>query len=182
MTKWIVFLRGINVGGNHNLPMAQLKTVLTEEGFGSVRTYIQSGNILLTCEEQDATRLQQRVADLIQKHFDFRPQIIALTVQQLEAIACANPFPMAEPEPKTLHIYFLAETAAFANVSALTALKKENESFSLAGQAFYLHAPDGIGRSKLAEKAEKYLGVAATARNWRTVQAMRDMAQIEQGA
>lgn len=181
MAQWIVFLRGINVGGNHSLPMAQLRTLLAEEGFEGVRTYIQSGNVLLRSEERDAIKLQQHIGEVIRRHFGFRPQIMAMTAEQLEAVARANPFPAAEPEPKSLHVYFLAEPTTAARLPALDALKTENESYVLTERAFYLHAPDGIGRSKLAEKIEKHLGVAATARNWRTVQTMLDMVQTEQG-
>lgn len=181
MAQWIVFLRGINVGGNSSMPMAQLRTALIEEGFEGVRTYIQSGNVLLTSAERNAIQLQQHIGEVIQRHFGFRPQIMAMTTEQLEAVARANPFPTAEPEPKSLHVYFLAEPATAANLSALDTLKSENESYALTERALYLHAPDGIGRSKLAERIERHVGVAATARNWRTVQTMLDMAQTKQG-
>lgn len=180
MAQWIIFLRGINVGGNGSISMAQLRAALTEEGFKGVRTYIQSGNVLLMDSARDASQLQEHIGKVIQRHFGFRPQIMVITAEQLEAIACANPFPAAIAEPKSLHVYFLAGQARAPNLAALDALKADNESYVLAEQAFYLHAPDGIGRSKLAEKVEKHLGVATTARNWRTVQTMLDLVQIEQ--
>jgi len=92
-----------------------------------------------------------------------------LTAEELRNAAAANPFPSATNEPKSLHLYFLAETPQNPDVQALNQLKSDNESFKLIGKVFYLHAPDGIGRSKLAARAEKLLGVQATARNWNTV-------------
>ena len=93
-----------------------------------------------------------------------------------EAIA-HNPFPEAEAEPKSLHFYFLADLPKVPNLAAIEQAKAPSEAFQLIGQVFYLHAPDGIGRSKLAASAEKKLGVATTARNWRTVQKLQTMVQ-----
>ncbi len=89
----------------------------------------------------------------------------------------SNPFPEAEAEPKTLHLFFLASAPEAADIESLTEAKSPSERFHLTDHVFYLHAPDGIGRSKLAANAEKYLGVAITARNWRTVQKLREMAE-----
>jgi len=59
----------------------------------------------------------------------------------------------------------------------LNGIKAKSESFALKGRIFYLHTPEGFGTSKLAERAERYLGVDATARNWRTVSAVFDLAK-----
>jgi uncharacterized protein (DUF1697 family) len=72
-------------------------------------------------------------------------------------------------EGKSLHFFFLASTPAKPDLDALAKLKSSSEEFKLGKNVFYLHAPDGIGRSKLAAKVEKALGVPATARNWNTV-------------
>ena len=100
--------------------------------------------------------------------FGFRPHMLLLTLTQFKYAAANNPFPEAQSELKTLH-FFLSESATHANLEALTALKIDSESFLLVDQIFYLHALDGIGRSKLAEKVEKILGVPTTVRNWNTV-------------
>lgn len=176
MVAWIVFLRGINVGGKHNIAMALLKTVLLDAGCSEVKTYIQSGNILLCHPEENAAQLQSFVAKIIQHHFGFSPHVMALSVQELSHIIQENPFAEAVAEPKSLHVYFLAEAPLQPQLAILKTLQKDTEAFALKDRAFYLHAPEGIGRSKLAEKVEKCLGVAATARNWRTVNTMHNMA------
>ncbi len=81
-----------------------------------------------------------------------------------------------ESEPKTLHLYFLAVTPERPDLDALERIKGERERFVLVDGVFYLHAPEGIGRSKLAANAEKLLGIPATARNWRTVGKVMEMA------
>ena len=87
-----------------------------------------------------------------------------------------NPFPEAETEPKTLHLSFLASEPENPELLALENLKRESERFTLKGRVFYLHAPEGIGRSRLAVNIEKVLGVAATSRNWRTVAKIMELA------
>ena len=86
------------------------------------------------------------------------------------------PFPQAAAEPQFLHLYFLARPAE-PDLEALNALKTSSEAFAIVDQVFYLHAPQGIGRSKLAAGAEKHLGVAVTARNWRTANKVLQLAQ-----
>jgi uncharacterized protein (DUF1697 family) len=89
----------------------------------------------------------------------------------------ANPFPEAEAEPKSLHLYFLTVPPENPDLKTLDRLKQDNERYSLNDKVFYLHAPDGVGRSKLATQVEKALGVAATARNWRSVCKIMAMAK-----
>ncbi len=87
----------------------------------------------------------------------------------------SNPFPKAVSSPKTLHFYFLAEPATNADLKALDNAKIRTEKYKLVDRVFYLYAPDGIGRSKLAANAEKHLGVVATGRNYRTVDKLLSM-------
>jgi uncharacterized protein (DUF1697 family) len=95
----------------------------------------------------------------------------------MERVMRSNPLPEAESEPKTLHLYFLAAPPERPDLDALEGIKGDRERFVLGDGVFYLHAPDGIGRSKLAANIEKLLGVPATARNWRTVHKVMEMAQ-----
>ena len=92
-----------------------------------------------------------------------------LEFDELEKVVKSNPFPEAESEPNTLHVNFLASVPPNPDLKTLESLKIECERFILKGKVFYLHAPDGIGRSKLAENVERLLGVPLTSRNWRTV-------------
>jgi uncharacterized protein (DUF1697 family) len=88
-----------------------------------------------------------------------------------------NPFPEAEAEPSTLHLGFLASTPKSPDLKKLASIKTETERFQLIEDVFYLHAPEGVGRSKLAASSEKLLGVSMTDRNWRTVCKLREMAE-----
>jgi uncharacterized protein (DUF1697 family) len=149
--------------------MKELVAILESLGCQKVRTYIQSGNAVFQYKPADAKQLASKVTAVIKKKRGFAPHVHVLGAQQLAKVVQANPFPEAESEPKSLHVWFLAEKPTKAGLTALEALKSKSEQLELQGTAFYLHAPDGIGRSKLAAAVERHLGVAATARNWRTV-------------
>jgi uncharacterized protein (DUF1697 family) len=172
---WVLLLRGVNVGGRHTLPMRELAELLEALGLEEVRTYIQSGNAVFRAAGEAAAALGDRIAAAIEERKGFRPEVLVLSAERLEAAARANPFPEGEAEPKTLHLFFLAATPTAPDLAGLEALRSPTERFHLATEVLYLHAPDGIGRSKLATRVERLLGVPATARNWRTVQMLREM-------
>lgn len=177
MNTWIAFFRGINVGGNHLLPMKALAALLETIGCHDAKTYIQSGNVIFRSPESNPVKLAEKTGVEIGKNYGFQPQILILSAGDLKQAALSNPFPHAEALPTSLHLYFLAEKPVKANLEGLNKAKIESESFVLGEKVFYLHAPDGFGRSKLAASAEKLIGVPATARNWRTVSKMLEMIQ-----
>ena len=177
MKTYITLFRGINVGGNNILPMRDLRTLLANMGAQSVKTYIQSGNAVFRHEGKSVSQLSSRIRATIKENHGFEPRVLLLDLLDMEKAIASNPFPEAESEPKTLHLYFLASVPQNLDLKMLDDLKQGNEQFKLMDNVFYLHAPDGIGRSKLAERVEKALGVAATARNWRTVCKVMAMAQ-----
>jgi uncharacterized protein (DUF1697 family) len=177
MTTWIALLRGINVGGKGRLSMKDLVAVLEGLGGRDVRTYVQSGNAVFRADVRDAATLGGRITGAIKAAHGFAPATMVLPAAALRRVADRNPFPQADATPTSLHLFFLAETPAVPDLAALESLRAGNEAFRLDGDVFYLHAPAGIGRSKLATAVERRLGVAATARNWRTVRQLLAMAE-----
>jgi uncharacterized protein (DUF1697 family) len=177
MKTCIALLRGINVGGSNVLPMGDLVAILEDTGAQYVKTYIQSGNAVFLIGEANTRLLSDRIRTEIGKRHGFEPHVLILELEALERAVDANPFPEAESEPKTLHLLFLAGPAEDPDLDALEAVRGDRERFSLGDSVFYLHAPDGIGRSRLAQRAERLLGVPATARNWRTVLKVLDLAK-----
>ncbi|NOR37053.1 MAG: DUF1697 domain-containing protein [Woeseiaceae bacterium] len=175
MTIYVALFRGINVGGKHILPMQDLRELLAELGCEDIQTYIQSGNAVFS--SADPISLSAKITSTIEERFGFAPQVLLLTVERLAAIASENPYPEAEATPKLLHVWFLTEKAGNPDIDAMNSIKAENERFTLTDDALYLHAPDGIGRSRLAAKIDRHLGVSTTARNWRTVMKLLDLAK-----
>lgn len=177
MKTYIALLRGINVGGRNMLAMDDLVAILEGLSLENVRTYIQSGNVAFESEREDFSELPDRIAREINENHGFRPQVLLLSLTELERAIASNPFPEAEAEPKSLHLYFLEYEPRDPDLDTLETKRAESEDYVLAGKVFYLHAPEGIGRSKLAVGAERALGVPTTARNWRTVNKILEMAR-----
>lgn len=157
------------MGGHNKLPMRELVQLLEALSLVNVKTYIQSGNVVFQSERDDLTVLSKEISTAVHDSHGFTPQVLLMSLVDLETAVARNPFPAATEEPKSLHFYFLETAPPQPDLDALEALKTGREQFELIGSVFYLNAPDGIGRSKLATKVENALGVAATARNWRTV-------------
>lgn len=177
MKTYIALFKGINVGGRNVLPMKELKAILEGIGLENVNSYIQSGNVVFQSDEENLARLADSIGVEVEKSHGFKPEVMLLESEEVEQAMAANPFPEAEAEPKSLHLNFLASAPESADLEALESLKKENERFALIDKVFYLHAPDGIGRSKLARNSERLLGVPMTGRNWRTVSKIMSMAR-----
>jgi uncharacterized protein (DUF1697 family) len=169
MKTCVALLRGINVGGKGLLPMKELVAILESLGCRKVTTYIQSGNAVFQHEDAVASEIASKLTAQIAKSRGFAPHVLVLEAKEFKRAMDGNPFPEAAAEPKSLHVFFLDSKPAKAALKSLESLKSESERFKLRGSVFYLHAPDGIGRSKLAANVERKLGVPATSRNWRTV-------------
>ena len=180
MKTWIALFRGINVGGNNMLPMKELKAVLEKNGCANVQTYIQSGNAIFRSSHADGGRLASRLTAAVSKSHGFEPRVLLLTCDELERAVTANPFPQAAEHPTSLHLFFLAERPVKPDLKPLDSLKAKSEAFALKDQILYLYTPDGFGASKLAARAMRLLGTEATARNWRTVTTLLEMAKAFQ--
>lgn len=173
MNRWVMLIRGINVGARTHLPMASLSEILTTLGARQVSTYVQSGNAVFT-GVLDARGFAQLVEEEILIHHEFRPSVLVLEGEDFEAAVAGYPFAEAWGEPKTGHIWFFDDPPR-TDRAPYEKLAAESERFDFGPGAFYLHAPEGIGRSKLAAKLETLLGLPATARNLNTVAALGEM-------
>jgi uncharacterized protein (DUF1697 family) len=179
---WIALLRGINVGGSRRVPMAELRSVLTAEkhtSFRNVKTYIQSGNVVFTSAKSSDV-LCDSSGECIQENFGFRPPIMLFKHDELQQAFDNNPYQSEGAEnPSKVHFFFLGQKPDKTENLELSIdkVKADSEEYSLDQQVFYLSAPDGIGRSKLASKIERLLGVSATGRNYRTIEKILAMAK-----
>jgi uncharacterized protein (DUF1697 family) len=170
----VALMRGINVGGKNILPMRDLREILGELGCESVATYIQSGNVVFRSRRK-SEGLARSISKAIEKRFGFAPFVLVMPAATFEGIADANPYAAKAAEPKHVHTLFLAGPANDADLQRMRERKSSTEEFTLTDAAVYLHAPDGIARSKLANEMERHLGVSATARNQRTVEKLQAM-------
>lgn len=172
MNTYIALFRGINVGGKNILPMKDLVRILEGLGCEKVKTYIQSGNAVFRAKENQIKKIAEKLSSKILGSHGFNPKLLLLGVAELEDAIKNNPF---KTKGKTLHFFFLESTPVKPDLDELTNVKSNSEEFKLDKKIFYLHAPDGVGRSKLAAKVEQALGVPVTARNWNTVSKLIEM-------
>jgi len=167
MATWVALLGSVNVGGNNKLAMKDLRALLATIGYENVRTYIQSGNCVFETPEADTDAMARAIATTVGKSAGFEPSVYVYRDTEIADILRANPF--QDSDPKRTHVFFLAKKAADPDLDAIEALAATNEKFRLTDRAFYLQAPDGVGRLKLVAKLGKRLGVAMTARNVNTL-------------
>ena len=173
--RWIVLLRGVNVGGHGKTPMAELRCALEEAGAENVETYIQSGNLIFDHPERDAAEIAEWISALIEVRFGHRPPALAFTQDELSQIIDANPYDAAD-QPKFMHFHLFHGKPAGDPVVALSQIAQEGEEATLAPNCLYHWAPGGFGTSKIAVRAERAIGLPTTARNLNTMRKLIDLA------
>lgn len=172
----IMLLRGVNVGGANRLPMAELREMLSGLGLTGVATHVQSGNAVF--RDPGVEGLEARVSASFALRFGFRPALFVYTLEEYRAIVAENPFrAQGAVAGDTVHLFFLSGPAPAECLAAMQAIAAPDEAMALTGRALYLHAPSGIGRSKLAERLPRLLPVQHTARNQRSAEAILTMAE-----
>jgi uncharacterized protein (DUF1697 family) len=179
MAKYAVLLRGVNVGGHGKLAMTDLRRVLESLGYTDVSTYLQSGNAVITSDDDDLERVSRRIQESLLRELDMSPSVLIRTGAELTAVVTDNPFPEAAAQPKLLHVVFLSAQPHPEQVAAIDPAICPPDEFGVGDRAVYLRYAVSPGRSKLAELVLRQLlrgrpEVTATARNWNTVQALLD--------
>ena len=174
MNTYIALFRGINVVGKNLLPTKGLAGIFEALGYGEVRTYIQSGNVVFRSTPFQKDTAAGEIRACIEARYGFAPRVLLLEPPELRDAVARNPFPAGDG--KALHLFFLEYPAPQPGLAALLDRQTGSEAFALIGNVFYLYTPDGFGRSKLAASVERHLGVPATARNWNTVRKLLALA------
>lgn len=178
MAKRIALLRGINVGGRNKVPMAALRDLCAGLGWREVATFIQSGNVVFEAEDGDAA-LEAALENALAKSFEVETAVIVRSAAEWAKTIASNPFPNeSEREPNRVLVGFSKRSAAKGAAEALEGKAAAGERVEQAGGALWFHYPDGVGRSKLTPAMiDRAAGSPVTARNWRTMLALADMAQ-----
>jgi uncharacterized protein (DUF1697 family) len=178
MTVFISFLRGINVGGQKRIAMADLLQLCTSLGFDNVRTYLQSGNVLFESPYRDTGRLSAMISEHISAKFGFTAKVITRTSDELRRIILANPFAKEGLDADNYHVTFLSDIPSEEFPGSTMKGKDGPDRYVIIGREVYLFCPDGYGRTKFSNTFfEKKVGVFATTRNWKTVTALAEMVE-----
>jgi len=167
MVAFVALLRAVNVGGTGRLPMSDLKAICEELGFGAVRTYIASGNVVFTSRKSEAavkSALEKRLAAYAGKPVG----VLVRSAAEMAQVASDNPFPNAAPN-RTMAVFLDRAPPAdtLANVRG-----QKDEQIKLGRREIYVHYGEGMAKSKLVIPAAK----AGTARNMNTVATLAKMA------
>jgi uncharacterized protein (DUF1697 family) len=177
MITYVSLFRGINVGGNHQVKMADLQALHEALGCAGAQTYIQSGNVVFSSDDADAERLRARIEGGFARRFGFRSEVYLRDAAQMQAIIARNPFD-GQPgrEPKWVVVTFLqtqTNPAEWADV--IQTYPGPEEAIHL-GAELYIYYCDGIGTSKLPNTPlGKKLKTVGTARNWNTILRLHEL-------
>lgn len=174
--RQIVLLRGINLGSRNRVAMPTLRKLLADAGFEDVRTYVQSGNVVLTSElKPDA--LARQCERLIADELGLRIDVVVRTRAELASVVRRNPLGKVADDPKRYQVTFLAGKPPRKLVDELAAVAEPPERFEAHGRELYAWHPAGVARSKLwAKLGGRNLGITATSRNWTTVEKLLELA------
>jgi uncharacterized protein (DUF1697 family) len=177
--RLIVLLRGINLGSRNRVSMPELRELLEEAGFADVRTYLQSGNVVLTSgvkPDAVARKAERAIADALGLELD----VVVRTRTELARVVARNPLAEVATDPKRYQVTFLSRALDAAARKSLASLAAPQEKVLVSGREVYAWHPAGVARSKLwSALAGKGLGVTATSRNWTTVTKLLELADAD---
>jgi uncharacterized protein (DUF1697 family) len=175
-TVFAALFSGINVGGNRIVKMAELRAFFEELGFADVASYVQSGNIVFRAKKGDAATLTKQIEAAFEKKWGFHSRIMVRDLAWFERLVRDNPYPQVAADSTKLHAYALEREPTAEEIARLAEKCTGPESCEVKGDVLYLHAPDGLGKSVFANLIPRTLKVPGTARNWRSVLALLEMA------
>lgn len=172
MPVFISLLRGINVGGNKKIKMADLRDLYQSLGFRDTKTLLQSGNAVFMTDINDSSRVIDIIEAGIQDTFGFDVTIILRTPDELQAVVDKHPFTDGQVnDPAKISFVYLDSAPTDEAVDNLRKNNPGNEIIHADGSQLYIFYDDGKGKSKLDNnRIERALKRKATARNWNTTQ------------
>jgi uncharacterized protein (DUF1697 family) len=166
----VALLRGINVGGNKKVDMARLRALMTGLGYTDVRTYLQSGNAVFTCEPGAAASAGPTIEDAIEGEFGLECRVITRTGAEIDQAMAADPLLHLLGDPARHFVGFLSDPPRPDGVKSLAQADYGVDQVRVLDRHAYLWCPDGISKSPLGKiNFDRILGVAVTMRNWNTV-------------
>lgn len=173
MPRHIVLLRGVNLGSHNRVPMPKLRAALETAGFDDVRTYLQSGNVVLSSRGSPAEAVRRVIA----KEFALDIAVVTRTRAAVAKVVAHNPLANVAKDPKRYQVSFCDSKPSREVVRLIEDTAAPGEHVVVHGREIYAWHPDTIARSKLwALLAGQKLGVTATARNWTTVEQLLELA------
>lgn len=177
MSVYISLLRAVNVSGKNVIKMSLLKELYEKIGFNSVKTYIQSGNVVFQADDTDIVHVHKQIKQGILADFGLDIAVIILTQTQLEQIIQANIL-QDMGAINELYVTYLDKVPQDIPLSDIKCKMTDGETIEIMPNVAYIHVPNGYGKTKLTNTfLEKKLNVLATTRNWNTTNKLLQLAQ-----
>jgi uncharacterized protein (DUF1697 family) len=175
MAAFIALLRGINVGKTKRMAMPRLREVLEDAGFADVKTYVQSGNVVVH-DTGSAASVKRRIEDVIRAEWGFDVPVIVRTRAQLLAVHRANPLAKVATNEKHYQVTFLDRMPKPSAFEGLDDSEWGDARFELVGSELYTWTPQGIHSDRMLRAlARCHKDIHGTARNWRTLEALLEL-------
>jgi uncharacterized protein (DUF1697 family) len=173
---YVSLLRGINVSGQNRISMPDLRALYEAHGHDDVTTYVQSGNVVSRSSTRSATTVARAIEQAITADLGLDITVLVRAPAQLAKLVDGNPLMDGRVDPSKLHVTFLASKPARARVAELDSEQYAPDRFAVVEDAVYVVCPGGYGRTKINNGYfERKLGVAATTRNWKTVNELLEL-------
>ena len=167
--RCVALLRGVNLGGNKKVPMAELKALVEGLGFTNVRTLLNSGNVVFTARSDAVRTAAARIERAVLDGLGVSSRVTVLTGTELRAILDENPIASLCDNPSRMVIAVFAEPAARAKAAALMEKPWAPEALAVGSRAAYLWCANGISSGQLGFAIDRALKTGVTARNLATM-------------
>jgi uncharacterized protein (DUF1697 family) len=175
MARYAVLLRGINLGKARRVAMADLRALLTEEGYGNVATLLQSGNVMLDADQAPA-ELGGAIERAIEKRFGIAVEVILRSRDELARVVANNPLAGVADDGSKYVVLFLAQPPERPIEDTLAGVDLGEDRYVVDGMQMYIWCPSGLRDSPLLAALGKVKGgPPATVRNWNTVEKLLAM-------
>jgi len=178
LDTYITMLRGISMTGHNTLKMTRLADLFRQLGYTDAETYIQSGNIVFSCQNSSIDDVSSEIRKAILSEFSLDIAVITRTPDEMQKIILANPF-LEEPnfDHSKMAVLFLELQPSEEQILKVAGIDYPPDKFRINGREIYIYCPNGFGKTKLYTNFfEAKMKVTGTARNWRTINKLMEMA------
>lgn len=169
MPRFVVLLRGVNVGKGNRVPMADFRPALEQLGYTAVRTLLNSGNAVFSATGRSPRRHADTIAALVRERYGVATPVVVKSAAEFEAIVQGNPIVPPAADHSRFLVAFAMDPARLAELDSLQPLVRPGERLVVTDRAAYLHCAGGLLESKVGEAILGKVGRGATTRNWATV-------------
>ncbi len=179
--KYVALLRGVNVGGNAIIKMADLKLSVERMGFTNVRTYIQSGNVIFESEEKNTANITNKLEGSLRENFQVDTRVVVRSLPQLKKMVSEAPDQWNTGNNLRCYVAFIREPVAVKDAIREFELRDGVDSIQPGEGVIYMSTLlSGLTKSKLTKIIAKKVYQDITIRNYNTVRKLLSLMESDQ--